>query len=81
MPKVNAQGKTFECESGSNLRKVLLNNDIDLHNGNAKIINCRGIGTCGTCAVEIEGKVSESNWKEKTRLGLPPHSSANNRRL
>ncbi len=81
MPKVNAQGKTFECESGSNLRKVLLENGVELYNGNAKIINCMSIGTCGTCAVAIEGKVSETNWKEKTRLGLPPHSLGNNRRL
>ena len=81
MPKITAQGKTFECKSGNNLRKVLLDNGINLHNGNAKIINCRGIGTCGTCAVSIEGEVSEMNWKEKTRLGLPPHSSDSNRRL
>ena len=72
MPKVTAQGKTFECEYGSNLRKVLLDNNIDLYNGNAKIINCMSIGTCGTCAVAIQGEVSEPNWKEKARLGLPP---------
>ncbi|MGF1673388.1 MAG: 2Fe-2S iron-sulfur cluster-binding protein [Rivularia sp. (in: cyanobacteria)] len=81
MPKITAQGKTFECESGSNLRQVLLENNIELYNGNAKIINCRGIGSCGTCAVTVQGEVSEPNWKEKTRLGLPPHSSSNNRRL
>ena len=81
MPTITAQGKTIECESGSNLRKVLLDNNIDLYNGNAKIINCRSIGTCGTCAVAIEGEVSEVTWKEKTRLGLPPHSSESDRRL
>lgn len=81
MPKVTAGGKTFECESGSNLRKVLLKQGIDLYNGNSKIINCRGIGSCGTCAIAIEGVVSEPNWKEKTRLGLPPHSPEKNRRL
>ena len=81
MPKVTAWGKTFECESGSNLRKVLLKNGIELYNGNSKIINCRGIGSCGTCAIAVEGEVSEPNWKEKTRLGFPPHSPSNNRRL
>ncbi|WP_445974535.1 2Fe-2S iron-sulfur cluster-binding protein [Plectonema radiosum] len=45
------------------------------------MINCRGIGSCGTCAVAVQGEVSEPNWKEKTRLELPPHSSNNNRRL
>lgn len=81
MPKVTAQGKTFECQPGDNLRRVLLKHDIDLYNGNAKIINCRGIGSCGTCAVELEGELSAANWKEKARLGLPPHSSDSNRRL
>lgn len=67
MPKVTAQGKTFECATGSNLRKVLLENDINLYNGKAKIINCMGIGTCGTCAVQVEGEVSEPNWKDQAR--------------
>jgi hypothetical protein len=30
MPKVTAQGKTFECPQGANLRQVLLQNGIDL---------------------------------------------------
>lgn len=81
MPKVTAQGKTFECEPGNNLRKVLLENGIDLYNGNAKIINCRGIGSCGTCAVQVEGAVSEPNWKDKARRSLPPHSPTADRRL
>lgn len=81
MPKVTAQGKTFECESGSNLRQVLLEHGIEVYNGNSKTINCRGLGTCGTCAVAVVGSVSEANWKEKARLGLPPHFSSNNRRL
>ncbi len=81
MPKVTAQGKTFECEQGSNLRKVLLTNGIDLYNGKSKVINCTGIGTCGTCAVQVEGEVSEASWTEKTRRSLPPHSPTQNRRL
>ena len=81
MPKVTAQGKTFECDSGSNLRKVLMEHGVELYNGNAKIINCMGIGTCGTCAVMLEGEVSEANWKDKTRRSLPPHSHTSGRRL
>ncbi|MBE9014249.1 2Fe-2S iron-sulfur cluster binding domain-containing protein, partial [Pseudanabaenaceae cyanobacterium LEGE 13415] len=57
MPKITAQGKTIECESGANLRQVLLKNGIDLYNSGSTVINCRGIGTCGTCAVEIEGDI------------------------
>jgi ferredoxin len=81
MAKITAQGKTIECRPGENLRQVLLKHDIDLYNGNAKLINCHGIGTCGTCAVEVEGEVSPQQWREKTRLSLPPHSPTSNRRL
>jgi len=81
MPKVTAQGKTLTCNPGSNLRKVLLEHGVPLYNGNAKIINCMGIGSCGTCAVEVEGEVSEANWKDKARRSLPPHSPTANRRL
>lgn len=73
MPIVKAQGKAFECSVGDNLRQVLLNHGVDLYNGNAQLMNCRGIGSCGTCAVQIEGNVSPTNWKDKGRRSLPPH--------
>lgn len=81
MPTVTAQGKTFECQQGANLRRVLLQHGVDLHNDQASVINCRGIGTCGTCAVMVEGEVSEASWREKARRSLPPHSLERNRRL
>ena len=81
MPKVTARGKTFECEKGANLRQVLLKNGIEVYNGGAAAINCRGLGTSGTCAVAVEGEVSEPNWRDKTRRSLPPHSPTANRRL
>jgi ferredoxin len=81
MPKVTAQGKTFECSSGANLREVLLKNGVDLYNGQAQLINCHGFGTCGTCAVRVVGEVSESSWKENTRRSLPPHKSTADLRL
>ncbi|WP_017658765.1 2Fe-2S iron-sulfur cluster-binding protein [Baaleninema simplex] len=81
MPKVTACGKTFECDRGANLRRVLLHQGIDLYNGNASVINCRGIGTCGTCAVRVDGKVSEANWRDRARRSLPPHESSRNLRL
>ena len=81
MPKVTAQGKTFDCETGANLRRVLLDNDVDLYNGNARLINCRGIGSCGTCAVLVEGHISEANWKDRGRRSLPPHDAERPLRL
>lgn len=79
MPKITAQGKTIECEQGANLRQVLLKNKVNPHNGNAALINCRGIGTCGTCAVAIAGEVSHQNWREKARVSLPPHKDKTRR--
>ncbi|OCR02669.1 (2Fe-2S)-binding protein [Oscillatoriales cyanobacterium USR001] len=81
MVKIQAQGKTIECDRGSNLRQVLMKEGIPVYNDKATILNCRGLGTCGTCAVEIEGEVSEPSWREKSRLSLPPHSPTSNRRL
>lgn len=81
MPKVLVQGKTIECDLGANLRKVLLSNGIKLYNGGSNVINCRGIGSCGTCAVEVEGLVSEPNWRDQARRSLPPHSPERNLRL
>lgn len=81
MPTVTAQGKTIHCEMGANLRRVLLDHGVELYNGQATVINCRGIGTCGTCAVAIAGQVSEANWKDRARRSLPPHSPDRNLRL
>lgn len=50
------------------------------HNGGANIINCRGLGTCGTCAVSIEsGNVAplDRSLREKLRLNFPPHTLEN----
>lgn len=81
MVNIQAQGKTITCDRGANLRQVLLKNGVDVYNGSASVINCRGIGTCGTCAVVIDGEVSEPQWREKARLSVPPHSSDSNKRL
>jgi ferredoxin len=81
MLTITAQGQTVECAMGANLRQVLRQQGIALYNGQANIINCRGIGTCGTCAVYIEGPVSEANWRDRTRRSLPPHDPDRELRL
>ena len=78
MPSITAQGKTFQCKPGANLRQALIKNGIDLYSPRANYINCRGIGTCGTCAVKIESLgsaegVSATNWRDTARRSLPPH--------
>ncbi|HSM81382.1 MAG TPA: 2Fe-2S iron-sulfur cluster-binding protein [Nodosilinea sp.] len=84
MPTVTAQGKTIPCEPGTNLRRLLLDHGVALYNGQAQTINCRALGTCGTCAVHIEGAegaVSAPNWRDRTRRSLPPHDPQRDLRL
>mmetsp|Transcript_587 Transcript_587/g.1050 ORF Transcript_587/g.1050 Transcript_587/m.1050 type:complete len:268 (+) Transcript_587:261-1064(+) len=77
--------KTLKVQKGENLRSAMLKRGISLHNGRSRLINCRGLGTCGTCAVEITcandvngGAGSavvpiERNAMERLRLNFPPH--------
>ncbi len=58
-----------------------MNAKLPLYNGVARWIHCRGMGTCGTCAIEVNGSVSEPTSVEKWRLGFPPHRADSNLRL
>ena len=69
----------FEAQDGELLRTAALRRGIVTpHNGKSKLVNCRGLGTCGTCAVEIAmgGKVEpgEKITRERLRLSFPPHN-------
>jgi ferredoxin len=81
MPTVRYQGKILACRPGARLRDVILENDLTVHNGHARYINCRGFGTCGTCAVKVTGTVGPPTQKEKWRLSFPPHKPENGLRL
>ena len=81
MPKVEFAGHTIHCEGDDNLRAVLLSARAPLYNGAAKYANCRGLGTCGTCAIQIDGSVTEPTTIEKCRLRVPPHRSDSGLRL
>ena len=76
--KVTMRGVTIEVAPGTRLRTAMLRSGmLTPHNGKSKLINCRGMGTCGTCTVEVvRGSLlpSEQNAKELIRLQLPPHS-------
>lgn len=73
MPTVSFAGERIDCERGAVLRDVLLAAGASPHNGRASALNCRGHGTCGTCAVRVEGDVSEPTDVERRRLRFPPH--------
>ncbi len=82
MPKVEFKGKTLKVSAGANLRKSLKGAGLTPHNGKAAWLNCKGLGTCGTCAVEVlSGQVNEYSPQEKWRLNFPPHRAENGLRL
>lgn len=81
MPVIEFQGQEMSCEVGERLRDVLFRSKLSPHKGKAQFLNCRGFGTCGTCAVEVEGSLSEKTAREKWRLGFPPHQADSGLRL
>ena len=81
MPKIEFAKHSFECEIGDNLRQLLLAEGLPLYQGIAKHIHCRGLGTCGTCAVHVQGEVTPPTMIEAWRLGFPPHQAGSGLRL
>ena len=81
MPTIEFEGTEVDCEEGEILRDALRAAGESPHNGSADTVNCRGHGTCGTCAVEIEGDVSEPSSRERARLSVPPHDPDDGLRL
>ena len=88
MPTVTFGDAEIDCEEGAVLREVLLEAGVSPHNGGATALNCRGHGTCGTCAVEIrpdgdgaDPPVSEVGAIERGRLAVPPHDPDSGLRL
>jgi ferredoxin len=81
MPAVEFRGRTLDCPEGEVLRDVLLEADQSPHSGRADALNCRGHGTCGTCAVEVDGPTTEPTARERARLEVPPHAGSDDLRL
>lgn len=81
MPTVRFAGRSVECPQGANLRAVLMRARLPLYNRAARALHCRGFGTCGTCAVRVEGPVSAPTAAERLRLRLPPHGPGSGLRL
>lgn len=81
MPSIDFEGTTIECEEGQNLRDALLDAGESPHNGTSNYLNCGGHATCGTCAVEVEGAVSDPTDRERRRLSFPPHDRDSGLRL
>jgi ferredoxin len=81
MPTVTFRGERIDCERGALLRDVLLAAGESPHNGASGVLNCRGHGTCGTCAVAVAGPTSDRTAAERRRLDFPPHDPDDGLRL
>ena len=66
-------GTIVHVQEGQNLRKALKKHFDFLYRKPMNLIHCRGMGSCGTCALWIEGPLSKVTMMEKWRLNFPPH--------
>jgi len=58
------EDKTIKGQVGDNLRKLLLENDVELYRGlKKKLGNCGGGGQCTFCAVDF---VESEGWEERS---------------
>lgn len=81
-PTVSFADREVTCEVGDRLRSVLLAAEgHSPHNDVTQVANCGGNGLCGTCAVAVDGEVSEPDSRERRRLSLPPHDEESGLRL
>ncbi len=74
-------GLRVSCESSKDLRSSLKDHFNEIYNQNPKFMHCRGLGTCGTCSMQIEGSVSKPTKIEKWRLNFPPHKNSDKKKL
>ena len=58
------------AEKGKNLRKLALENNIEIYGDVMKLLNCRGLGLCTSCRVSVDpaDSVSEPSGIEKVHL-------------
>jgi ferredoxin len=68
-------GQKVECGQYANLRKVALLHGVPVYKGINKIFNCRGLGLCGTCVMEVvegmENLTPKTRAERRKLKGLP----------
>jgi len=87
---VTYRGRPIDVSHGTRLRTALIHAGATPHNGGSKVICCRGLGTCGTCAVAVRSPPVGStdavgghpglspplpSARERARLAFPPHTA------
>jgi len=81
MPTFTYRNQQITVKNGVNLKNALKKANLSPYNGSATYLNCKGLGTCGTCALEIKDKISAKTAVEKWRLNFSPHQKSNGLRL
>lgn len=68
--------KDVIAANGANLREKALQNGVDLYTFGGKLMNCGGVGQCGTCIVEIlegmENLSPKTDFEERRLKRKPP---------
>jgi ferredoxin len=77
MPKVTFVNEKQEIEvpEGSNLRREALKAGVPLYPGLTYVLNCRGLGLCGTCRILVKKGMENLNKKtlmERVNMGGHP---------
>ena len=79
MPTVKfvKEKKSIEVADGANLRKEAMKNGIELYPKLNRVLNCHGLGSCGSCNVLVRNKdnAKKPGWRERLRLWLGPLTS------
>ena len=79
--------KIISAQKGETLRTAMLRRGASPHNGNSRLINCRGLGTCGTCAVEINnakgtaGDGTTTDENDGAEIAIEPNERNTRERL
>jgi len=76
MPTVTfeKENRIVHCSAGTNLRRLAIDNGVQLYSGIWSKLNCRGNGLCSKCEVEIpsaENLSGRSNMEEIHLKGKP----------
>lgn len=69
-------GITVVIPADQNLRASLKKHFQEIYAAPMEWVHCRGLGTCGTCAMKlVKGELSEPTKVEEWRLNFPPHKN------
>lgn len=77
MPKVTIvnEKKDIEVPVGANLRQEVRKQGVELYPWHARLLNCRGLGLCGTCLVYVKSgmeNLSPKSTMEKINFAVHP---------